>query len=265
MYPLQTSSAKIPPYVGKLDPRVKVACTILFVLTISLLPFGAFVSYAILLGIVILIVMLSGINLSSVLRRSLIVIPFSLAAITLPLTIGGEALFTIPIFGGLAVSVEGTIRFFSIVVKAWISVMATIVLIQISTYPELLIGIRGLHLPESLITIFGFMYRYLFVIWDEAGRLNRARNARSAIIPGQKGGRDLLWRGKVTGRLVGTLLLRSIERSERIYNAMLSRGYQSGGIPRFKPPRLTKRDIFTFLIFLFVLATILFGSHAFSV
>ena len=69
------------------------------------------------------------------------------------------------------------------------------------------------------------MYRYLFVLTDEAMRLMRAREARSARSATGPGGGSIPWRARVTGNMVGQLFLRSYERSDRIYNAMLARGY----------------------------------------
>lgn len=75
----------------------------------------------------------------------------------------------------------------------------------------------------------GLMYRYFFVIGDEALRMRRARSARSASL---QGGRrpSALWQTKVVGLMVGSLFLRALGRSERIHAAMLSRGYD--GSPR---------------------------------
>jgi cobalt/nickel transport system permease protein len=70
------------------------------------------------------------------------------------------------------------------------------------------------------------MYRYLFVLVDEVTRLLRARAARSAQLPGRKGGRTLAWRAGVAGGMAGQLFIRSLERSDRVYQAMLARGYQ---------------------------------------
>ena len=85
------------------------------------------------------------------------------------------------------------------------------------------------------------MYRYLFVLSDEALRLLRARSARSAVIAGRRAGGSLVWRGKVAGRMVGSLMIRSFERSERIYNAMVARGYQ-GTFRSFSHPHLHRQD-----------------------
>ena len=75
-----------------------------------------------------------------------------------------------------------------------------------------------------------FAYRYLFVVTDEASRMLQARAGRSAAVEGRRSGGSIRWRARVAGNLVGTLFVRSIERSERVHAAMLARGYD--GEPR---------------------------------
>jgi cobalt/nickel transport system permease protein len=117
-------------------------------------------------------------------------------------------------------------RFASVLAKSWISVQAAILLVRLTTLPELLWGLQALRTPTILVTIAGFTYRYLDVLRNEASRLRTARKARSGTIAGLPGGGSLQWRARVTGWMVGSLMTRSIERSERIYNAMLARGYR---------------------------------------
>jgi len=71
------------------------------------------------------------------------------------------------------------------------------------------------------------MWRYLFVLVDEAFRLMRARASRSGKSdrPNTKSGGSLSWRARVVGGMAGNLFLRGLERSDRIYMAMVSRGY----------------------------------------
>jgi cobalt/nickel transport system permease protein len=93
-----------------------------------------------------------------------------------------------------------------------------------------------------LVAIISFMYRYLFVLADEALRLMRARAARSGAGPaGRKPGGSLAWRGRVAGGLVGNLTLRAFERSERIHAAMVARGFQ-GEMRVLETPRANDRD-----------------------
>ena len=227
--------------VHHLDPRTKILVALALILAVALTPPGAFVAYGLLYLFLLAAVLLARIDLSYVIKRSFIAIPFALAAVTLPFTVAGETLATLPILGGLTISVEGTIRFVSILLKSWISVQAAILLVAITPFPDLLWGLRALRVPATLVAIVSFAYRYLFVLSDEALRLMQARAARSAVIDGRRGGGSLLWRGKVTGRMVGSLMLRSMERSERIYNAMVARGYQ-GQTRVLKRPHMGRQD-----------------------
>lgn len=226
----------------ELDPRIKVVVALLFILAVSLTPFGAFAPYALLLALVWAAAAAAGVEPGYLLKRSFIAVPFALAAVTLPFTVPGETVAVIPAFGGLAVSAEGLVRFASILVRSWISVQMAILLMAVTSFPALLAALTALRVPRPLIAIISFMYRYLFVLSEEALRLRRARAARSGARPGLRSGGTLLWRGKVAGQMVGSLMLRSLERSERIYNAMLARGY-AGQVHTPEPMALTARDL----------------------
>ncbi len=90
------------------------------------------------------------------------------------------------------------------------------------------------------------MYRYIFVLSDEVIRLLRARDACSARVPGLNGGGTAIWRAKTAGNMAGQLFLRSYERSDRVYNAMLSRGYQ--GEILTMTPHMMKENDWTYLL-----------------
>jgi cobalt/nickel transport system permease protein len=107
-----------------------------------------------------------------------------------------------------------------------LSVQAAILLSATTSFPDLLVAMRAVHIPRLLVAILAMMWRYLFVLSDEALRLMRARESRSASdgLNGRPGG-SLAWRGKVTGGMAGSLFVRSLERGERIHAAMNARGY----------------------------------------
>jgi cobalt/nickel transport system permease protein len=98
-----------------------------------------------------------------------------------------------------------------------------------------------MRLPPIFVSIIGFMYRYLAVLSEEASRLMRAREARSASADGRAGG-TIRWRAAVTGRMAGTLFLRSYERSERIYAAMQARGFE-GELRHMHARSLTRAEV----------------------
>lgn len=173
----------------------------------------------------------SQVGLALILRRSFVALPFALAAATLIFTRPGAPLFSLAL-GGLRLTATdvGLAAFAGVVVRSWLSVQAALLLTATTPFPALLRALRGLGLPALLVSVLGFAYRYMFVLVDEAQRMLRARDCRSAALPGRRAGRSVAWRAGVTGRMAGTLFLRAYERSERIYVAMLSRGYD--GEPR---------------------------------
>jgi cobalt/nickel transport system permease protein len=107
--------------------------------------------------------------------------------------------------------------------------------------PDLMHALRHLRVPGVLVAVISFMYRYLFILADEVLRLTRAREARSAGPAQGRGCGSILWRAKVAGGKAGQLFLRSYERSERVYNAMLARGYQ-GQLLTLNPHEMHARD-----------------------
>jgi cobalt/nickel transport system permease protein len=225
--------------IHRLDPRIKTLCALAFILVASLLPAGRWLHYGLLLSVPWVGAIVSGLGAGYLLKRSFIALPFALAAITLPFTVPGDPI-SLPI-PGVTVSAEGLERFLSIVIKSWISVQMAILLVATTAFPDLLWGLRALGVPRILVSTVGLMYRYIFVLADEAMRLTRARAARSGALEGRPAGGSIAWRGRVTGGLVGNLALRSFERSERIYDAMAARGY-TGDIRHFAPPRLSVND-----------------------
>ena len=103
--------------------------------------------------------------------------------------------------------------------------MTAAVVLTTTTPPlKLLEALRALRIPAVLVAIVMLMYRYLFVLVEEAQSMMRARAARSAAI-GPKSGGSIVWRAKSAGGMAGSLFIRTLDRSERIYMAMVARGY----------------------------------------
>ena len=231
-----------PSLIHRLDPRVKVVVTLLFILSNSLLPDGAWPAALIAWGMVFFAGHLARLSPGYLLKRSFIVLPFTLAAVTVIFNVPGSPVWVWQ-WGerSVVVTSQGMIRFASIITRSWLSVQMAILLTAVTRFPDLMHALRHLRLPHILISIISFMYRYLFVLADEAGRLLRARAARSARPAGGGGGGTLRWRASVAGGMIGQLFLRSFERSDRVYNAMLSRGYQ-GELLTMNPHLISSLD-----------------------
>jgi len=242
--------------IHRLDARVKLILTLAFIVAVTASPAGAWLSYALFLIAIGFIVGLSRIQPSVIFKRSLIAIPFALAALTLIFTQEGTRVAAFELARWtLSISHEGIIAFVSILAKAWLSVLAATALVTTTTFPHLVAAMRSLKVPRVLVSIVSFMYRYIFIIADEALRLHRAREARSASPKGAAGG-SVLWRARVLGGMIGSLFLRSYERSERIYAAMLSRGFK-GDIRTMRSRDLGPGDLVTIGAFLAYLLGVL--------
>ena len=243
--------------IHHLDPRVKVVVAFFYILALSLTPTGSWWIFGFFLVLILAAVWLADLDFAFTIRRSFIVLPFVLAAIALPFTMPGPSLFKIPGLGW-TVTEPGLIRFLSILARSWLAVQAAILLTATTRFPNLLWALGALRFPKPLVSTIGFMYRYLFILADEALRMIRARAARSAQVPG--GTRpSISWRGRVAGSMVGSLFLRALARSERVYAAMLARGYD-GHMRSLIGFRMTNIDRIAFFLAILLLVTPLIFS-----
>jgi len=246
--------------IHRLDARLKVIFTLAFILSLSLTPFRAWAAYILFLTITLSIALLSRLDMVTLFKRALLALPFALAALPLIFSTALPHSLWINLSGfQVSISPEGTARFASIALKAWISVQAAILLAATTRFPDLLAALQRLKVPAVFIAISGLMWRYLFVISDEVSRSLRARSSRSgAASASLHTGGSLFWRARVTGGMAGSLFLRSIERSDRVYAAMLSRGY-TGELPTgdAMPFSRTERGILVLGILLLILLWLL--------
>lgn len=226
----------------RLDPRVKVIVAVLFILSNGLLPDGAWAAFGLSWIFLLATNAASRLGIDFTFRRSFIALPFALVAVSAIFAPSGQPLAEWTVGSLRVVPTDvGLIRFGSILLRTWLSVQAGILLVAVTQFPDLLHALEHLRVPTVLTTIIAFLYRYLFVLTDEVQRLLRARASRSAALPGQKSGRNVFWRAQIAGNMAGQLFLRSYERSDRIYNAMLSRGY-TGQMRTLRAHAMLRRD-----------------------
>ena len=207
------------------DARIKLVMALGFIFATTSIPPGKWIGFAAMLALVWLAAGISRVGLLRVFLRSLVAIPFILIALPTVFTKPGLPLFELNLaLFTLTGTLEGLDFFLSVLLKSWASVTAAVVLTATTPPLRLLEALRALRVPAILVAIVMLMYRYLFVLVDEAQSLMRARTARSAAI-GPKSGGSLVWRAKSAGGMAGSLFIRTLDRSERIYMAMLARGY----------------------------------------
>jgi cobalt/nickel transport system permease protein len=106
-----------------------------------------------------------------------------------------------------------------VVVRSGICLLTILVLSNTTPFSELLRVLQRLRVPAVMITTLALMYRYLFVLVEEAERMRRARASRTFTR-----GRRRQW--SVLATVAGQLFVRASERAERIYAAMCARGWK---------------------------------------
>ncbi|MBE0680960.1 MAG: cobalt ECF transporter T component CbiQ [Anaerolineales bacterium] len=231
-------------FLHRLDPRVKALLTIIFIVSNALLPDGAWLAFVCAWLFLNAANLFSQLGIGYTFKRSIVALPFALIAVTVLFSIPGKPLYTFQFFmSTLTVTDAGFLRFVSILIRSWLSVQMAILLVAVTRFPDLIHALEHLKVPAILTTIIAFLYRYLFVLIDEVSRLLRARESRSGAAAGNRSGGGVFWRAKVAGNMAGQLFLRSYERSDRIYNAMMSRGY-SGHLYTLNPHEMKPRDYY---------------------
>ncbi len=226
-------------FVHRLDPRVKVAATMLFIVTVV-----SFSKYAV-AGLVpfllfpVTLLALGDIPIGFILKKVLIVSPFAVfVGIFNPLLDTRTA----AVFFGVPVS-AGWLSFGSILLKFLLTISAALILIATTSFPGVCQALRRLGAPGLFVSQLLFLYRYLFVLLEETMRIVRARDMRSF---GKRG-----MGANVAVRIIGALFLRTVERAERIYQAMLARGFH-GEIPVLRRSGIRPGDV------LFLVITVLY-------
>jgi cobalt/nickel transport system permease protein len=181
---------------------LKLLATLALVVALVVTPFafgGAFFAVALLLTAAIVV---SGVPLRFFFGRLLLLEPF----------VAGVALLAV-------FQPNGWQAALAIIVRSTLCLATMILLTNTTPFSALLAVLKRLGVPALFITVLALMYRYLFVLIDEAERMQRARQSRSF-----RHGRARVW--WTSAGLIGQLFVRSSARAERIYAAMCARGWQ---------------------------------------
>lgn len=203
-----------------LTPQSKVISAFTFVLVVVATPIERYWAYLGFFLLLLALVRLARLPYRTVFIRSLVEIPFILFALLMPFFGAGAQ---VQLFG-ITMYEAGLWAGASIVAKGTLGVLTAVILSATTSARDLLSGLERLRVPAPLVNIATFMFRYLNVINDELGRMRIARESRGFDARGIRS-----WR--VLAQTVGALFIRSYERGERVYLAMLSRGY-NGSMPK---------------------------------
>ena len=212
------------------DARAKIIAAVLYLIALGITPPDAWIAMACYTVLLVTAILIARLPLRSILLRAALVLPFA-AAFAITTWLAGDHL-----------------RAWGLVEKTYLSSAAALVLIATTTLPALLAGLAAFGAPRALLEVVQFLYRYLFVISEQAQHMRLAAASRGGLSARQG--------FQAAAGMLGVLFARSYDRANSIYNAMLARGY-NGAIPAAIAPRFTRVDFG----FVALTAALLAASH----
>ncbi|TLM72673.1 MAG: cobalt ECF transporter T component CbiQ, partial [Actinobacteria bacterium] len=220
--------------VHDLDPRAKIAAVLVVVLAVVLAPAPRPLEAFAFAAFVLALTGAANLPPLTALARSAIVLPFAgTIALLAPITSVGGSWSA----GGIAAAYAGGgwLVAWSILAKAWMSASLLVLLSLTTPAPRLFKGLRALRLPDVILTMLSFTYRFAEVVRAQVRSMRAAVASRA---PGLRGWRLV----RLLGNLAGNLFVRAYERGERVHAAMLSRGYD-GTLPSAEPLHARAADL----------------------
>jgi cobalt/nickel transport system permease protein len=250
--------------LSSVDTRVKWVGVFITAITILAIPDFAWAVYILIASILISIAIGSALPLSKVLKRTFLVeLPLLLILIPLPFIRPENSVIQLAIWGiHISISLSELVRISVLMVRSWLIILSMVLFTMTTPADEMLASLSAMHVPAVLVTIILFMWRYLSLFAELAHSMSAARELRS--IPPLKGSHYKKtawgWNIKKTGSMLGSLFVRAYERSERIYQAMLLRGFD-GSIRSGFYERLGSSQILQILFIILLAICFIIGAY----
>lgn len=234
--------------IHRLDPRAKLIATLAFITTVVSFPKYELSGLVPFFFFPVLIFSLGDIPVKFILKKVFLVSSFAFFIGIFNPLLDRQVIYSLL---GFSIS-GGWVSFLSIMMKFFLTITTALLLIATTSFPGVCSALQKFGIPDIFISQLLFLYRYIFVLVEEAMKVVRARDMRSF---GKRGKGINAYTG-----IVGTLFLRTVERAERIYQAMLSRGF-NGTLHSIKPYRIGGTDLF----FLGITFSALYFFRAFEI
>jgi cobalt/nickel transport system permease protein len=193
--------SRIKSPVHSLSSGLKFIVVLFIILATVAVPGNSYIYFMAVFLFLAFIILISNIPAGFILKRLLLMEPFVI----------GIAILSVFQAGGWNI-------FLKIMMKSTISLLTIIIFSNTTMFTDLIHLLRRLHVPRVLVDVIALMYRYIFLLIDEAEKMQRARASRTFI-------RQKILSWKLQGSVIGQLFVRSYERGERIYRAMRARGF----------------------------------------
>lgn len=225
------------------DPRIKILAAFGFVVSAVFVPPGAWALFAGHLLLALALLAASRVPAMYAFKRSLVIVPFVLVVcLFLPFVPDGEPWVEFELAGvNGAVYREGLRTAYAMLARGYLAALALLLLAATTPFPALLKGLESMGTPVIFVVLLSFMYRYLFLLVDEAEKMETARRSRYF-------GGAFFRQLRVLAGMLALLFVRTYERGELIYESMRARGFD-GRVRVLKPLRVGAWDLFAVLAF----------------
>jgi len=195
-------------FLAEIDPRIKILTFLALVMVVILTPSSQFLKFGFIFAALLILIISSRLAVAPILFRLFLV---------------GSMVF----FIGVLVfafqkrpAAQNLMVIWNILIKTILVVITLSVLTQTTEFYRLIKALESFKIPRLVLSLLGFTYRYLQLLYDECITVKRAVDSRSL------GKRGKIESVAVLKSALVHVFLRTFERSERIYAAMLSRGYE---------------------------------------
>ena len=203
-------------YIHQLDPRIRLVVAGVYSIVVALCYNLQVLSASV--AISTLLVITAHLSVREIFKRIVVINSFNLMLwLVLPLTFHGSIALRL---GPLPVYSDGIIVATQITLKSNAIVLALIALIATMNFSILGCALNRLRVPDKIVHLLMMTYRYVFLIEQEYQRLIRAARIRG-FRPATN-----LHTYKTYASIVGMLLVRATIRADRVYKAMLCRGFK---------------------------------------
>jgi cobalt/nickel transport system permease protein len=225
--------AGVDSAITRRSPTVRLLGTVIVAIGAALLPLGAWPQLLALGVVVLALAALARLRPGPFLFRLLPPLAFvGLVSLGVLVLAPGRTVATL---GPLRVTDAGVLRFATATGRAAVALGAAVILVSTTPFPDLLRAFRSLRLPRAVTTSLGLAYRYLYLLNDEVERIRRAARSRNA-------GAGSAPKRRLYVGIAAAALQRSYARSDRVYQAMLGRGY-TGELPSLRAPAYHGRPV----------------------
>jgi cobalt/nickel transport system permease protein len=200
------------------DARAKLGALLVFLVAVSTTPSSAQTSFGLYAIVLVTAIVAAGLPFRGILGRGALVLPFSAA------------------FAAITWFAGEPERALALAEKSLLSGIAALVMVATTPITQLLRALESLGVPRPLILVVQFLYRYLFVISEQAQHMRLAARSREGLGTARRS------RFQAAAGALGVLFARSWERADGIYRAMLARGFR-GHFSSIAPVRFGIADL----------------------